>query len=96
MKRFAFVLAMAMWTVTAWAADTQYVIRVDGLACPFCAYGVEKKLNKIDGVERVDIDLNDGLVTVDVLDSVKLSEPQMRQLLNDSGFTYRSMTERAL
>ena len=24
------------------------IVYVDGLACPFCAYGIEKKLNDLD------------------------------------------------
>ena len=65
------------------------------MACPYCAYGIEKKLNAIDGVEKI-VDLNRGLVTVNVADGVKLSDKQMTQLFKDAGFTYRSMTEKAL
>ena len=27
-----------------------YKLRVDGLACPFCSYGIEKQLGKLPGV----------------------------------------------
>jgi len=32
-------------------------IRVDGPACPFCAYGLEKKLKRVEGVKDLEIDL---------------------------------------
>lgn len=73
------------------AAGTRYEMRVDGLACPYCAYGIEKKLKVIEGVEGFDIDLDRGVVTVDVAEGVDLDEARMRQLFRDSGFTYRSM-----
>ncbi len=74
------------------AETTVYSIRVDGLACPYCAYGIEKKLNELDGVKFIDMDLDKGLVTVESYD-VKLNEPQLEQLFQDAGFTYRSKTE---
>ncbi len=95
-KMVMMTLLVLAWNVAALAAGTQYAMRVDGLACPYCAYGIEKKLNEIDGVEKIDVDLNKGLVVVNVADGVKLSEEQMTQLFNDAGFTYRSMTEEAL
>ena len=90
-----FMLAL-IWNVSALADGTQYVMRVDGLACPYCAYGIEKKLTAIDGVEKIDVDLENGLVIVDVADGVKLTDEQMTQLFNDAGFTYRSKTEKTL
>ena len=91
----AMVLSLG-WSAAAFADGTRYELRVDGLACPFCAYGIEKKLNVIDGVNEVDIDLNSGLVTVDVTEGVVLNDSQMTKLFNDAGFTYRSMTETPL
>ncbi len=91
----AMVLSLG-WSAAAFTDGTRYELRVDGLACPFCAYGIEKKLNAIDGVDEVDIDLNSGLVTVDVTEGVVLNDSQMTELFNDAGFTYRSMTETPL
>ena len=91
----AMVLSLG-WSAAAFADGSRYELRVDGLACPFCAYGIEKKLNVIDGVDEVDIDLNSGLVTVDVTEGVVLNDSQMTKLFNDAGFTYRSMTETPL
>ncbi len=95
-KMIALMMPGLLWSALAMAAGTQYEMRVDGLACPFCAYGIEKKLNAIDGAEKIDIDLNKGLVRVIVADEVRLTEEQMTRLFRDAGFTYRSMTDKAL
>ena len=63
---------------------------------PYCAYGIEKKLKKIKGVDKIDVDLNKGLVTVNVVEGVELTELQMTKLFKDAGFTYRSMTTQPL
>ncbi len=97
MKKLITMLILTLaWNTAVFAAGTQYQMRVDGLACPYCAYGIEKKLNKVDGVEKIQVDLNKGLVTVNVGDGVVLTELQMTKLFKDAGFTYRSMTETSL
>jgi len=83
------LLAMAQ---TAIAETTVYSIRVDGLACPYCAYGIEKKLNELDGVKFINMDLEKCIVTVETYD-VKIGDAQLKQLFTDSGFTYRSKQE---
>ncbi len=75
----------------SFAAGTNYNIRVDGLACPFCAYGIEKKFKKMEGISNIQVDLDKGLVSVDAKEGVELKEGEMKTLFNDSGFTYRSM-----
>ncbi len=78
------------------AAGTHYNIRVDGLACPFCAYGIEKKFKKMEGVSNIKVDLDNGIVSVDAKEGIKLEEEKMKKLFHDSGFTYRSMKETPL
>lgn len=91
-KKFIVLMIIGLIGSAAAVADgTRYQMRVDGLACPYCAYGVEKNLKKIDGVEKIEVDLNNGLVTVDVASGVTLTDAQMAKLFTDAGFTYRSM-----
>lgn len=96
MKQYLFLPLLLLWSLAAYASGTQYVMRVDGLACPYCAYGIEKKLKKIEGVNEIEVDLDKGLVTVNAREGVELTESQMVQLFKDAGFTYRSMTKHAL
>lgn len=97
MKKSIFLtFTTLLWSATLLAAGTQYNLRVDGLSCPFCAYGIEKKLVRTEGVESVTFDLEKGLVIVKVEAGVTLTEAQLKQLVDDEGFTLRSMTERPL
>ncbi len=91
-KSSLLTVIMLFWSTTLSAAGTQYNLRVDGLACPFCAYGVEKKLIKSEGVEAVSFDLEKGLVVVKTKTGIALTEEHLKQLVNDAGFTLRSMT----
>lgn len=60
--RAASLLVLLAAASPAWAEE--YRVHVNGLSCPFCAYGIEKKLGQIKGVEKVETDIAAGSVTV--------------------------------
>ncbi len=79
--------------IAAAAGDLQKAtLRVDGLACPFCAYGVEKKLQKIEGVEKLDIKINDGLVVIYFQENAKIDKKLITQKVKEAGFTLRDIS----
>ena len=82
-------LAIAAAGTQAWAGKV-YKIGVDGLACPFCAYGVEKYLKAVPGVKSLRISINSGIITVTMGDGATLSRDVARQVIRKSGFTMRS------
>ncbi len=96
MKKFISILLLSLWTHLAFAAGTQYDMRVDGLACPFCAYGIEKEFLKTAGVTSLDIDLKNGLVIVKTEDGKTFTEEKLKKIINDTGFTMKSLTEKKL
>jgi len=86
-----FIIIALAGSGISFAAGTQYQLRVDGLACPFCAYGIEKIFIRTEGVESVDIDLKNGLVIVNTLEEKKFSEDELKTIIDDTGFTMKSM-----
>jgi len=87
------VLALALLLpVAAVAAQTQYRLQVDGLACPFCAYGIEKELTRTDGVADIDVDINAGIVTVTMAEGATMTEDRAQRIVEDAGFTLRDFT----
>ena len=87
---FALVLLLP---VTAFGAQTQYQLQVDGLACPFCAYGIEKELNRTEGLETIDIDINAGTVTVTMAEGATMTKDQAGRIVEDAGFTLSGFEE---
>ncbi len=87
------LLALLIWPLAAFAAPTQYQLRVDGLACPFCAYGIEKELNRTEGVASIAIDINAGIVTVTMAEGATLTEARADRIVKDAGFTLRAFEE---
>ena len=91
-KRF-FTTMVLLAAVTALNAGEQktVTVRVDGLACPFCAYGLEKKLKKIEGVEKLEIKINDGLVTLYYKADAKIDKESITKKVKEAGFTAREL-----
>lgn len=88
-QRTALVLGLVLMSASALAAQQAYKLRVDGLACPFCAYGIEKKLNAIKGVQQIEVDIATGIVTVTMAEGATLDEATAKQTVKDAGFTLR-------
>ncbi|WP_461480654.1 heavy-metal-associated domain-containing protein [Porticoccus sp.] len=86
-------LSASLVYVGAWAQDPVYQVGVDGLACPFCAYGIEKQLQKLDGVKSVETDIAKGRVVVTMDDGKVLDRPLVEQAVKNAGFTLRSFEQ---
>ncbi len=86
--RLIALTAALLWAMPAAAGET-YRLYVDGLACPFCAYGGEKKVGGLDGVEKVEIEIEDGIVAVTLAAGATLDEATARQAVDEAGFTLR-------
>jgi mercuric ion binding protein len=89
MTLFLMGLLIATWVVPIFAQDspTQITIRVDGLSCPFCAYGLEKRLKRLDGAEKVQIDIDQGMAKITVSQGKTIDENQLKKAVLDAGFT---------
>lgn len=80
--------------MTAERSDAaRYKIVVDGLACPFCAYGIEKKLSAIDGVRTVQTDIASETVTVTMVPRKTLDKATAARAVKDAGFTMHDFEE---
>ncbi len=76
------------------AAFQSVIIQVDGLSCPFCAYGLEKNLKKVAGVGSVDIDMKAGQAIVQIEQGVDVTDDTLRQAIKKAGFTARNITRK--
>lgn len=98
MKQSLIAVILSTVALIANATDRRYELRVDGLACPYCAYGIEKKIKALDGVDMtsVEVKLNDGLVIFQADTPEPFTEISLKTLINDAGFTLRQFQVQAL
>ena len=66
-------------------------IAIEGMVCDFCAQSIEKVFLKQPGVEKVDVNLEVGKVTVKMADVFEddedgISDERIQQLFLDAGY----------
>ena len=97
----ALVLAAALTPVGASAQDEAKAaddgprvieVTILGMSCPFCAYGAEQKLKKLDGVADLDIVLKTGLATLTLDDDADVPNEKLIDAVEDAGFEVARIT----
>jgi len=87
----AFVLTVVL---PAHAQVEQLTLRVDGLACPFCAYGLEKKIKKLEGYKSFEVLINEGKTIMDWHADKTLDLGAIHDAVRKAGFTLRGIKGR--
>lgn len=67
--------------------EGKITIEVNGLACPYCAYGLEKNLKEIDGVENIKINIDEGSINFVIAKGKQISENIVLKKIKEAGFT---------
>ena len=95
---FLVLLSMIMLARPVNAQDVvespDVTIQVEGLACPLCAYGLEKRLKKIDSIEAISVHLKTGEVRIKLKQGTPITEERIRKAVLDAGFTLTGITYR--
>lgn len=91
MKQFLFIVFLTILiTINVTLANAEIIsakVSVVGMACPFCAYGVEKKLKKVEGVGSIIINMQAGTVTMSAKKGESINVRQVPEAVEDSGFS---------
>ena len=66
-------------------------VRVDGLTCPFCAYGLEKRIKEIPAVQESIISLEDGIVELIPRAGQHIDIDEVKAAVIAGGFTPRGV-----
>jgi copper chaperone CopZ len=62
------------------------LIKVEGLYCPFCSYGLEKQVKKLEGFKNVQINIKEGTAEIEFTPDAKISEKAILTAVEDAGF----------
>ena len=66
-------------------------LKVDGMTCPFCAYGLERRLRRLSAVESVVVRVSDGLVQIREKDGQTLPHETLQREVERAGFSLREI-----
>ena len=89
-KTIIITLVIGMMTVfgaNAQKAMDNFMVQVDGLGCPFCAYGLEKKFKEFKGIKNVKIDIETGDFSFAYPAEKELTLIAVQQQVEKAGYT---------
>ncbi|NER16293.1 heavy-metal-associated domain-containing protein [Spongiivirga citrea] len=84
---FAVLMVVPAMNMSAQKSFDQFEVQVDGLGCPFCAYGLEKKFKEFKGIKKVKIDIETGDFSFAYPTEKALSLDAVTQQVNKAGYT---------
>ena len=70
---------------TAHAAE-KIEVKVKGMVCSFCAQGIKKKFASNDAVSKVEVNLDDKWVKLELAENKTLSDNQIKAAIKDAGY----------
>lgn len=92
MKNLLLIIIISL--VTGFSLDAQrdkITTQVDGLGCPYCAYGLEKKFKKVKGIKNVKIEIEEGIFTFTVPSDLALQVEEVNNRVDLAGYTAKSI-----
>ena len=92
MKNFKYFLASLLLCLSLNSnADEKDIfgeihVSVNGLVYDFCAQSIQKLFNKEESVEAVDINMDEGMIKIDLKDGYNMDDNLITKLITDSGY----------
>ncbi len=80
-------LALGTMSIHAQEGMDKFQVQVDGLGCPFCAYGLEKKFKEFKGIKKVKIDIETGVFSFLYPAEKQLSLEAVENQVEKAGYT---------
>ncbi|MDT0646468.1 heavy metal-associated domain-containing protein [Zunongwangia sp. F260] len=91
MKKIVLIIVLAVFgTLSSNAQITKVDQEVFGMDCAPCAYGLERGLNEMEGIEKVRVSLNDGKAYLDLTTNNSLSLKQIQEEVKENGFSAKN------
>lgn len=92
MKKIILITILSILTgITLNAQRDKITTQVDGLGCPYCAYGLEKKFKKVEGIKNVKIEIEEGIFTFTVPSETELQVEEVDNRVELAGYTAKSI-----
>lgn len=86
MKTTFAMIATAIALMTSPAFAETIHVSVDGMVCAFCAKGIEKSFKKQPQTEKIDVSLEDKLVTITTKQGTTIEDKTINEVIEHAGY----------
>ncbi|MBI2288230.1 MAG: heavy-metal-associated domain-containing protein [Chloroflexi bacterium] len=71
------------------SSEKEIILSVPGIPGPYCAYGLEKRLLELEGVERVDLLWRIDQIRIVVIKDNKVTPDEIREAVRRADYPYQ-------
>lgn len=100
LRKMSIVSGAVFWlwafTLPGHAQIESITLKVDGLSCPFCSYGLSKELKKVEGVKDTKIFVDAGRVELELEKGKPVDIDKLPEAVRSGGFTPREIRVSAM
>ncbi len=89
LMRAAWFLALTVFVLAPLSSRAELLeaeLEVNGMACPFCAFGIEKKLRAVEGVQDLTVFLDEGRIELVFSPENGASASDIEAAVKEAGF----------
>jgi mercuric ion binding protein len=86
------VLAVAMFLPSlSFAVGKEIKVSVKGMVCGFCAQGIEKKFKTEEAIKKIDVSLENKLVTLELKEGKDIENGKIEKILKSAGYNVENI-----
>ena len=94
MRKICLTLVFCFFSITAFSESgnlecskkNSVNVEVNGMVCDFCARALEKVFSKKQEVAAIDVDLDNGKISINFNDGANLEDSTIQKLVTNSGY----------
>lgn len=86
------IVFLLIGSVAMIGQNDKVAVKVEGLGCPFCAFGLEKKVKKIKGIKDITIDMETGMMNFQIPTEKNPGLSAIDQTVSNAGYTAVEIT----
>lgn len=81
------MLSSLFFITNVFAQIEKIEMGVEGLSCPFCVWGLEKKLKKVKSVDKIEVHLKQAKADLYLKPNAHLNIGALKKAVKDAGFS---------
>lgn len=91
-KQLLIIFCLLLVNISPCFAEIKRInVGVDGISCPFCVLGIEKKLNTLAFIKSTEFHLKDGVAELTLKPNSTFNIKAIKQAVKEAGFTFRDI-----
>lgn len=89
-KLFIATLVLGSLNVMAETVD----VKVSGMVCSMCAQGIQKKFSSQESIKKLNVDMDNKLVSIETKDGQTISDEVIKKLITEAGYNVASIARK--